>query len=454
MEGKSNQPQVEEAQVKTHVTFEKVTKETKLPKLDSVPVGDRMGLFIKKLQFSSIACDVNMLDEKSMDFVIKKKAQLIELAEIVQNVKGMLVLETYALCFKVFASNVFRIISKISDTYDPDEDDPITDPAWTYLQHVYHFFLRFTESPEFNPNEAKAFLTKIFFNKLLASFASPDMNERENLKLVLHRLYGKFLGTRPSIRHAISIQFLEVAHNGLYLPGACEILEVMGSIINGFGTPIKQEHEQFLFQVLLPMHSTSSVKSYLPQLVYCVIQYLEKDESLAPRFIGCFLKRWPKCDTSKAVQFLSELEEIIDSISPAPFREAEEIICKRLGECIQSDCLQVSERALQFWDNEYFASLMEAGREVSVSIILPSLIHASKEHWSATVVTMANEIIENFVNKKKTLSVLLEEVKVKKEAAQEKRSTQDAQWATIEKMAKEKLKTKDFLLEREKSYYT
>lgn len=97
---------------------------------------------------------------------------------------------------------------------------------------------------------------------------------------------------------------------------------------------------------------------------------------------------------------------------------------------------------------------MEAGREVSVSIILPSLIHASKEHWSATVVTMANEIIENFVNKKKTLSVLLEEVKVKKEAAQEKRSTQDAQWATIEKMAKEKLKTKDFLLEREKSYYT
>lgn len=55
----------------------------------------------------------------------------------------------------------------------------------------------------------------------------------------------------------------------------------MGSIINGFALPLKEEHKQFLLKVLLPLHKAKSLSVYHPQLTYCVVQFLEKDPSLA-----------------------------------------------------------------------------------------------------------------------------------------------------------------------------
>lgn len=54
----------------------------------------------------------------------------------------------------------------------------------------------------------------------------------------------------------------------------------MGSIINGFALPLKEEHKNFLLKVLLPLHKVKSLSVYHPQLAYCVVQFLEKDPSL------------------------------------------------------------------------------------------------------------------------------------------------------------------------------
>lgn len=64
-------------------------------------------------------------------------------------------------------------------------------------------------------------------------------------------------------------------HNGI-----AELLEILGSIINGFALPLKEEHKQFLLKVLLPLHKVKSLSVYHPQLAYCVVQFLEKDPSL------------------------------------------------------------------------------------------------------------------------------------------------------------------------------
>jgi serine/threonine-protein phosphatase 2A regulatory subunit B' len=55
----------------------------------------------------------------------------------------------------------------------------------------------------------------------------------------------------------------------------CEI-----SIINGFALPLKEEHKTFLTKVLIPLHKAKSLALYHPQLGYCVVQFLEKDQSL------------------------------------------------------------------------------------------------------------------------------------------------------------------------------
>lgn len=64
-------------------------------------------------------------------------------------------------------------------------------------------------------------------------------------------------------------------HNGI-----AELLEILGSIINGFALPLKEEHKAFLLKALLPLHKVKSLSVYHPQLAYCVVQFLEKDPSL------------------------------------------------------------------------------------------------------------------------------------------------------------------------------
>ena len=36
--------------------------------------------------------------------------------------------------------------------------------------------------------------------------------------------------------------------------GVAELLEILGSIINGFALPLKEEHKIFLLKVLMPLH--------------------------------------------------------------------------------------------------------------------------------------------------------------------------------------------------------
>lgn len=62
--------------------------------------------------------------------------------------------------------------------------------------------------------------------------------------------------------------------------GVAELLEILGSIINGFALPLKPEHRQFLGKVLLPLHTTKTLNQYQAQLAYCVVQFIEKDPDL------------------------------------------------------------------------------------------------------------------------------------------------------------------------------
>jgi serine/threonine-protein phosphatase 2A regulatory subunit B' len=72
---------------------------------------------------------------------------------------------------------------------------------------VYELFLRFLESPDFQPNVAKRFIDSQFVLRLLDLFDSEDPRERDFLKTVLHRIYGKFLGLRAYIRKQINNVF-------------------------------------------------------------------------------------------------------------------------------------------------------------------------------------------------------------------------------------------------------
>ena len=48
--------------------------------------------------------------------------------------------------------------------------------------------------------------------------------------------------------------------------GVGELLEILGSIINGFALPLKAEHKTFLMKVLIPLHKSRSLSLYHAQV--------------------------------------------------------------------------------------------------------------------------------------------------------------------------------------------
>lgn len=91
--------------------------------------------------------------------------------------------------------------------FDPEEDEPTLEASWPHLQLVYQLFLRFLESQDFQTNQAKKYMDHTFIGKLLDLFDSEDPRERDLLKTILHRIYGKFLMLRAFIRKQINHAF-------------------------------------------------------------------------------------------------------------------------------------------------------------------------------------------------------------------------------------------------------
>ena len=102
--------------------------------------------------------------------------------------------------------------------------------------------------------------------KILELFDSEDPRERDLLKTILHRIYGKFLGLRAFIRKQINNIFLRFVYEVEKFNGIAELLEILGSIINGFAIPLKEEHKLFLKRVLIPLHKAHSLQTFHPQV--------------------------------------------------------------------------------------------------------------------------------------------------------------------------------------------
>ncbi|MEQ2280992.1 Serine/threonine-protein phosphatase 2A 56 kDa regulatory subunit alpha isoform, partial [Ameca splendens] len=229
---------------------------------------------------------------------------------------------------------------------------------------------------------------------LLELFDSEDPRERDFLKTVLHRIYGKFLGLRAFIRKQINNIFLKFIYETEHFNGVAELLEILGSIINGFALPLKAEHKQFLMKVLIPLHTAKALALFHAQLAYCVVQFLEKDPTLTEPVIRGLLKFWPKTCSQKEVMFLGEIEEILDVIEPTQFRKIQEPLFKQIAKCVANPHFQVAERALYFWNNEYILSLIEENINKILPIMFGSLYKISKEHWNQTIVALVYNVLK------------------------------------------------------------
>ncbi|GFH23868.1 serine/threonine protein phosphatase 2A regulatory subunit [Haematococcus lacustris] len=215
----------------------------------------------------------------------------------------------------VLSQNLFRSLpparSHEAESFDAEEEEPSLDPAWPHLQIVYEFLLRYVVSNDTDAKVAKKYIDQQFVLKLLELFDSEDPRERDYLKTILHRIYGKFMVHRPFIRKAINNVFYRFIFETERHNGVAELLEILGSIINGFALPLKEEHK-----------------------------FVEKDSKLAEPVLKSLLKYWPVTNSQKEVLFLGELEEILELTQSPEFQKVMIPLFKQLAKCLNSQHFQ------------------------------------------------------------------------------------------------------------------
>ncbi|CAI4951859.1 AVN_HP_G0065800.mRNA.1.CDS.1 [Saccharomyces cerevisiae] len=355
---------------------------TKLPNFNEVSPEERIPLFIAKVDQCNTMFDFN---DPSFDIQGKeiKRSTLDELIEFLVTNRFTYTNEMYAHVVNMFKINLFRPIpppvNPVGDIYDPDEDEPVNELAWPHMQAVYELFLRFVESPDFNHQIAKQYIDQDFILKLLELFDSEDIRERDCLKTTLHRIYGKFLSLRSFIRRSMNNIFLQFIYETEKFNGVAELLEILGSIINGFALPLKEEHKVFLVRILIPLHKVRCLSLYHPQLAYCIVQFLEKDPLLTEEVVMGLLRYWPKINSTKEIMFLNEIEDIFEVIEPLEFIKVEVPLFVQLAKCISSPHFQVAEKVLSYWNNEYFLNLCIENAEVILPIIFPALYELTSQ---------------------------------------------------------------------------
>lgn len=344
--------------------------------------------------------------------------------------------------FRVFSTNIFRSLPPLSNQnipeFDPEEDEPPLEPAWPHLQLVYNFFIRFLDSPLLDVSKAKPYINQKFISQMLELFQSEDPRERDYLKTILHRIYGKFLNLRLYIRLQINNIFFSFIYESDYHAGISELLDILACIINGFVLPLKAEHKEFLLRVLMPLHKAKTLSTYHAQLAYCVVQFIEKDSSLTEHVILSLLRYWPKVHSPKEVMFLNEVEEILDIIEPNEFQKIMVPLFKKLARCISSDQFQVAERVLYFWNNEYILSLINDNVKVVLPIVLPALNINPMSHWNKTIHGLIYNALKLFTEMNQVLfNDLVRQHEFSSQKQIELREEKDRKWEAILKLAEQ-----------------
>ncbi|GAB2235795.1 hypothetical protein Droror1_Dr00026236 [Drosera rotundifolia] len=418
-----------------------------LPMFRDVSVSDRQVLFLRKLQICCYQFDfidsLNSVKEKEI-----KRQTLSEIVDYVQSGTGKIHENVQEEIVKMVAVNIFRCLppslheSSGVEVVDLEEEEPYVEPAWPHLQLVYEVVLRYVASQETDTKVAKRYLDHVFVLKLLDLFDSEDPRERDYVKVILHRIYGKFMVHRPFIRNSINNIFYRFVYETERHPGIAELLEIHGSIINGFALPMKEEHKLFLVRVLIPLHKPKSISLYHNQLSYCITQFVEKDYKLADTVIRGLLKYWPITNCHKEVLFLGELEEVLEATQPAEFQRCMVPLFRQIARCLNSPHFEVAERALFLWNNEHIISLIAQNRNIILPIIFVALEKNIQTHWNQAIHGLTINVRKIFLEMDVELFEECQQQYEEKQArAKEVEEQRESTWKRLAEAAEEHMVT-------------
>ncbi|KAA6398633.1 MAG: putative protein phosphatase 2A regulatory B subunit, partial [Streblomastix strix] len=163
------------------------------------------------------------------------------------------------------------------------------------------------------------------------------------------------------------------------------------------------------------------------------------DPSLARTIIPTLVHYWPKINSPKQVLFLTELEDIIDSLSLEELHPLAPTIFKKIAECIQTPQFQVAEKALSLLTNEYILQLVSQTKNQAIPVLFMALYANTKQHWNANVISLTFSALKLFMEMDGRLfTQCATSFKKKNDNDAKQRYMRDLKWQIVEKVARDK----------------
>ncbi|KAA8546131.1 hypothetical protein F0562_020975 [Nyssa sinensis] len=369
-----------------------------------------------------------------------KRLKLAELLSIIKSSKVPLHDQILPPLFSMISANLFRPLPPSANTsimcFLPYDEDLTATPvaAWPHLQFVYDILLRLVIN--IDAKALQDYINHSFILNLLSLFQSEDPRERESLKNVFHRIYSKFNFYRCFMRKAMTDVFFHYIFETDKHCGIGELLEIWGSIINGFTVPLKEEQKLFLMRVLLPLHKPKDMQVYHRQLTYCVALFAQKEPVLSGVIVRGILRYWPVTNCQKEVLLIGELEELVENIDPEQYSKLALPLCTKITKCFNGWNSQVAERALYVWNNELFVKTALSAVEEVFPRIVEGLEKNLKWHWSESVRQLTENTKEMLEEMEPYLySKCLLQLKLRESAARQEEIKRKEKWEQIEMAA-------------------
>ncbi len=255
------------------------------------------------------------------------------------------------------------------------------DPSWPHLQGIYEFFLQLIINEAADVKSLKVYVTPQFVQEFLELFDSEESVERDYLKNILHKLYAKLVPRRKMIRKAINECFYSLIHENHKFNGAAELLDILASIISGFAVPLREEHVIFFKNVIIPLHKVQTCSQFYEQLLRCSMLFLTKDRNLAIPLLEGLLKYWPFANCVKETLFLTELQEVLEVCEVEKVQPLITPLFRRIVRCIGGTHLQVADRAMCFFENDYFLTILKTYKEQTFPMLVPVIVDLAENHW-------------------------------------------------------------------------
>lgn len=227
----------------------------------------------------------------------------------------------------------------------------------------------------------KVYVTPQFVQEFLELFDSEESVERDYLKNILHKLYAKLVPRRKMIRKAINECFFALIHETHRFNGAAELLDILASIISGFAVPLRDEHVVFFQHIIIPLHKVQTCSQFYEQLLRCSMLFLTKDRTLAIPLLEGLLKFWPFANCVKETLFLTELQEVLEVCEVDKIEHLILRLFKRIVKCIGGIHLQVADRAMCFFENDYFLNILKTYKEKTFPMLVPVIVDLADNHW-------------------------------------------------------------------------